>query len=243
MIIGHFHARRRWLSNFYNSPTIYKNRWRLQTYMSVEHAYQANKATNKWDHDWIARAPGAALARSRGRSITRRGDFDLIKEWLMLRLVYAKFAPGNVKLRGLLIDTWPHELVHGNNHGDEFWGVSRRTGEGENRLGKLLMLIRDLIRDGYEDTIDIIARKKVKRVERRTKWKNKRRAEVAEANKDRPKLKSMAMDWQTGLKVYPSAAKRRKTRKVEDAINGMKGRMAQVQNRKDTLEFLKKEKR
>ena len=127
MIIGHFKYRKRWLSNFLNCHVEYTNSADQRfIYKSVEHGYQAQKATNRHDHDWIAVAEGAAEARRRGRTIKPRPGFDSFKERLMLKLLWSKFHH-NKRLRNLLLATWPHELVHGNDHNDEFWGVNRRT--------------------------------------------------------------------------------------------------------------------
>ena len=56
----------------------------------------------------------------------------------MLTRLRAKFR--SPLLRGWLRETGAEELVEGNYWGDTFWGVCR--GEGENKLGKLLMQVR-----------------------------------------------------------------------------------------------------
>jgi predicted NAD-dependent protein-ADP-ribosyltransferase YbiA (DUF1768 family) len=47
-------------------------------------------------------------------------------------------------LRGLLLATGNAELIEGNDWGDTIWGVYQ--GQGENRLGKILMKIRQELR-------------------------------------------------------------------------------------------------
>lgn len=174
MIIGHFIFRRRWLSNFYHCYVAYKG----EAYKSVEHAYQAQKATNRFDGDWIASASGAAEAQRRGRSIKPRPGFDSFKERLMLKLLWSKFYNDH-ELRQKLIATWPHELIHGNTHHDEFWGVNRRTGKGDNRLGKLLMLLRDKIRDGTDHTIPKMG---VKKLQRHAAYRQRRKDRLEDVN-------------------------------------------------------------
>lgn len=204
MIIGHFAFRRRWLSNFYYCHVEYKGR----VYQSVEHAYQALKASNRHDHDWVAAAEGAGEARLRGQWVTKRGSFDNYKRRLMLKLLWSKFHH-NLHLRKKLLATWPHELVHGNMHEDKYWGVSRRTGEGDNHLGKLLMLLRDAIREGTDDRIPMLGVKNMQAVK---EWRHRTRKMIDEHNakfvvKPLPKL-----THEQTLNYYPSTIKRRDAR-------------------------------
>lgn len=210
MIIGHFRYRRSWLSNFLNCRVEYTTASGIRyVYKSVEHGYQAQKATNKWDHDWIAAAEGAAEARRRGRLVVRRPGFDSFKERLMLKLLWSKFHH-NPRLRRLLLQTGNNELVHGNEHGDEFWGINRRTGNGKNRLGVLLMLLRDKIRDGTDGTIPEMG---VKKLQRHAAYRERVKARLEDANlpvvvKRLPKLKH-----EEALRYYPSGVKRAAKRK------------------------------
>ena len=57
----------------------------------------------------------------------------------MYSVCKAKFTQ-NTDLLKKLLDTGDAELVEGNTWGDRVWGVCK--GEGENRLGKILMRIR-----------------------------------------------------------------------------------------------------
>ena len=63
----------------------------------------------------------------------------------MLNLVRAKFTPGS-KLAEWLLATGEAELSEGNTWGDEYWGVNLRTGKGLNKLGKILMMVREELR-------------------------------------------------------------------------------------------------
>jgi hypothetical protein len=60
----------------------------------------------------------------------------------MLDLVRTKFAPGST-LAEWLMATHPAELQEGNWWGDQYWGVSLTTGKGQNRLGEILMEVRE----------------------------------------------------------------------------------------------------
>jgi predicted NAD-dependent protein-ADP-ribosyltransferase YbiA (DUF1768 family) len=60
-------------------------------------------------------------------------------------LLRQKFTdPG---LRARLLATGTALLREGNWWRDTFWGVDQRTGAGQNHLGRLLMEIRDELRD------------------------------------------------------------------------------------------------
>lgn len=217
MIIGHFVFRRRWLSNFYHCHVEYKGR----VYQSVEHAYQAQKAAQKLDHDWIAKAVGAAEAKRRGKTVKLRPGFDEFKQRLMLKLLWSKFHH-NPRLRTKLLQTGRHELVHGNTHHDEFWGVNRTTGEGKNRLGFLLMLLRDQIRDGTDHTIPDMGTKKLDR-HRRYRQRVKERLEdenLAAVVRPLPKL-----THEQTIRSRPSKIKAA-ARRVGDKEQSRKAKMA-----------------
>ncbi|MFA5670636.1 MAG: NADAR family protein [Candidatus Dojkabacteria bacterium] len=134
-VIKSFTGGYRFLSNFYESPIEYHGR----NYVSVEHAFQAAKATCERDHDYVTGAETAGIAKRRGREIKRREDWDEIKVSIMAELVWAKFSQ-NLDLAKKLIETYPHELIEGNQHKDKFWGMV--NGVGKNYLGKILMFVR-----------------------------------------------------------------------------------------------------
>ena len=136
--IERFAGPHRFLSNFYPAPLV----WEGRSWPTAEHAYQAAKCRRS-DEVWkIQEAPSPGAAKRLGRKIDLRADWDEVKERMMLSIVRAKFE--NAYLRRLLIATGDAELVEGNDWGDRFWGVCR--GEGENRLGKILMKVRTEIR-------------------------------------------------------------------------------------------------
>lgn len=112
------------------------NKW----YDTNEHYYQASKASNEADHERIRCQPTAAMAKKAGRSIKLRADWDAIKEKVMWKGLVAKFSiPA---LRSKLLATGDADLVEENTWGDKVWGVDAITGEGENKLGKMLVKLR-----------------------------------------------------------------------------------------------------
>lgn len=129
------------LSNFYHSVIF----GRLTT---VEHWFQACKAVDGAEKNYVLDAPTPGAAKRRGRRIKMRADWDEIKLGIMQQLLREKFS--DPELAKKLIATGSTELVEGNTWGDRYWGVY--NGEGENHLGKLLMAVRDELVTGPSPT-------------------------------------------------------------------------------------------
>ena len=108
-------------------------------YPTVEHAYQAAKTLDDAERAHVRSAPTPAEAKQRGGEVTLRPGWNDIKVDVMRDLLQQKFAGGI--LRDRLLATAPRVLIEGNTWGDRFWGVYH--GEGQNRLGRLLMEVRD----------------------------------------------------------------------------------------------------
>lgn len=125
----------RFLSNFYPSPMEIDGK----KYDTVEHFYQASKADNDQDHEYVRTSPSPGIAKHRGRRIPVREDWNKVRVQVMLEGLIAKFEQ-NEELNQRLIETDPGYLEESNNWGDTFWGVC--NGKGQNNLGKLLMLVR-----------------------------------------------------------------------------------------------------
>ena len=108
-------------------------------YPSVEHAYQASKATEESTKKLIREARTPAIAKKLGYSCKLPDDWDVRKIDIMRRLVREKFR--NPLLRSMLLATEDAKLVEGNTWNDRFWGVCR--GVGQNWLGRILMEVRE----------------------------------------------------------------------------------------------------
>jgi len=126
------------LSNF--CPSLFE--FRKFKYDTVEHAYQALKATNQEDHDLVMNSKSPNEAKRYGRSIKMRDDWEEVKDDYMYCLVKAKFSQ-NPGQKRMLIETGNAELLEGNTWGDTHFGVCSKTGVGENVLGKILMRVRE----------------------------------------------------------------------------------------------------
>ena len=130
-----------WLSNFSEHGfTLNGVLW-----PSVEHFYQAQKYAGTEAEERICHAASPLQARKAGqdRSLVPRPDWDAVKEQVMLDAVSAKFEQ-NRELRELLLATDNQELIH-TSASDMFWGRNN-DGHGENRLGAIIMNVRQALR-------------------------------------------------------------------------------------------------
>ena len=129
-----------WLSNLHPSPFDLDG----VTWPSVEHYYQAQKTLSDLERHqiWIASTPKAA--KQRGKTLTIRPHWEDLKCHVMARALLARFGPGGPD--GEALDaTAPRALVHTTpwgRYGDPFWGAGRQ-GQGQNRLGHMLMVLRE----------------------------------------------------------------------------------------------------
>lgn len=138
-MIDRFDGEYAFLSNYSASPF----RIDYVLFPTMEHYFQANKADNQNDYLHIANAPTPGEAKRLGRKIQLRPDWEKIKDNVMLTGLRKKFA--DPELRSLLLATGDEELVEGNYWGDTYWGVC--NGVGQNKLGQLLMEIREEIKN------------------------------------------------------------------------------------------------
>ena len=131
-VINEFRGEYAFLSNFYEVPVEYKG----LTYKNNEAAFQAQKESSR-ALEFINLPPNHA--KSLGRKVAMRSDWDQVKVSIMHEIVLAKFMQ-NMALQSKLLATGNAKLIEGNNWNDYFWGVC--NGKGRNELGKILEKVR-----------------------------------------------------------------------------------------------------
>ena len=104
-MIKQFKGKYRFLSNFGVSAISYKD----EVYPTAEHLYQALKTLDKKERESVRLASTPGRAKKLGRKITKREDWDEIKEKIMLGVVRAKFQQ-NPPLSNELRNTGDEEL-------------------------------------------------------------------------------------------------------------------------------------
>ena len=140
-MIGTFDGEYAFLSNFYPSFITDED---YITYPTVEHYFQAMKTLDTGVRFYIAIQATPGQAKRLGRRLDLRPDWEFIKDSIMEEALRMKFS--NPKLRKALLNTGDEYLEEGNTWGDQYWGVC--NGVGKNKLGKLLMKIRQEIKEG-----------------------------------------------------------------------------------------------
>lgn len=137
-IIDKFDGEYSFLSNFYNSTIIIGG----INYPTVEHAFQAQKTFSNKERLVIANSTTPGIAKRRGRQVTLRKDWEQVKDSVMEFCLRKKFT-GHLDLQKKLLETGDAILIEGNTWGDTYWGMC--AGVGKNKLGQLLMKIREEI--------------------------------------------------------------------------------------------------
>jgi len=133
--IDKFEGEFRWLSNFWHCDVT----WEGATYKSSEAAYQAAKTLDPVER-YKFEPVTAGLSKKMGRKVNLRPDWEEVKDSIIEDILRCKFDQ-NPGLKNNLLATGNKELIEGNWWGDVYWGVCK--GKGENKLGKLLMKLRE----------------------------------------------------------------------------------------------------
>lgn len=132
-IKGFFEAYR-YLSNFHPTPVVLFG----LVFSSSEAAFMAAKCEDP-DERKLFVGIAAKDAKLLGRKVKLKSNWEEIKEYVMFEVNWQKYYY-NKELGRKLIATGDRYLEETNWWGDKFWGVS--DGEGNNKLGQILMDIR-----------------------------------------------------------------------------------------------------
>jgi ribA/ribD-fused uncharacterized protein len=128
-------------SNFSAHPFVLNNkRW-----PTTEHYFQAQKFAGT-DHEEAIRmitSPMVAARMGRSRQRPLRKDWEAAKDDVMRKALRAKFTQ-HQDLQSLLLSTGEAQLIE-HTKNDSYW-ADGGDGSGKNRLGILLMELRDQLR-------------------------------------------------------------------------------------------------
>ena len=137
--ITHFRGEYAFLSNFQDCEVYLDG----MKFPSVENAYQAAKAPDIENRRKF-QTMSAIEAKNYSKYITNIPiDWNEKRLALMENLVFQKFN-NNERLKELLLNTGNRQIIEGNYWHDTFWGIC--NGVGENNLGKIIMKVRDELR-------------------------------------------------------------------------------------------------
>lgn len=130
------------LSNFHRAQFS----WDFWPYWdSAEAAFQSAKCTSDEERrKFTELSVTPAEAKRMGRQVQLRPDWEQVKDGIMEEIVHEKFFQIEPLARKLMA-TGNAELIEGNTWGDTYWGVDLHTMQGKNKLGKILMKIRDVL--------------------------------------------------------------------------------------------------
>lgn len=136
-------------SNLHRRPVLFEG----VVYPTSEHAYQAGKARKDEVREWLMAAPSPALLAMASHGLY---VWDIHPDWAktkfqrMKRILLAKFTQHS-DLQQLLLSTGESRLVESatvDNAVNRLWGEV--NGKGQNKLGELLMEVRNEIRESQK---------------------------------------------------------------------------------------------
>jgi hypothetical protein len=125
-------------SNFSHYPIIIDKK----IYKTSEHYVQSKKFEGSEYEELIrlAKTPSIAAKIGRDRNLPLREDWEDVKEKIMYKALKAKFTQ-HEEIKGILLKTKNKEIIEHTSK-DNYWGDGG-DGKGKNRLGNLLMKLRE----------------------------------------------------------------------------------------------------
>lgn len=144
-MINSFENENEFLSNFY--PSLISDGATI--FPTVEHYFQASKTSSSTEYAAIAVAPSPGKAKRLGRKCSLRPDWEEVKDKVMYEALQKKFSIPELKEK--LLNTGNEELEEGNWWHDNYWGnyhcIKCNNIQGKNMLGKILMKLREELRE------------------------------------------------------------------------------------------------
>lgn len=129
-------------SNF----SAYSFKLKGKVWRTSEHYFQAQKFVDTEHEEELRLVASPMVVARMGRSRQRplRKDWEVAKDQIMLEALRAKFSQ-NEELKKILLNTGDAVLVE-HTRNDKYWGDGG-DGSGQNMLGKLLMEVREELRN------------------------------------------------------------------------------------------------
>lgn len=129
-------------SNFSRHRIFLKDKY----WQTTENYFQAQKFAGTEHEEEVRIAPTPMEAANMGRSRKRplRKDWEKVKDEIMLKALRVKFTQRE-ELKEILLETGDAILVE-HTKNDNYWGDGG-DGSGKNMLGKMLMQVREKIRE------------------------------------------------------------------------------------------------
>ncbi|CAG8547208.1 13294_t:CDS:2 [Ambispora leptoticha] len=131
-------------SNFYPSPIVIDD----VIWPTTEHYFQAQKFVS--DPAIVTRirvlpTPNEAAKEGRRRDLPLRSDWESVKEIVMMEALRAKFTQ-HPELGRVLLSTGDKKIIEHTSN-DRYWADGGGLDHGQNRLGVLLMRLRNELRE------------------------------------------------------------------------------------------------
>lgn len=144
MMIEEFKGDYKFLCNFYEGkPFEYKGMW----FTNSEAAFHSQKCLKR-SKEFEGLKPKES--KQLGRQVPLRPDWNDVRLEIMCEVCYAKFTQDK-DLKKKLLETGDEYLQEGNFHRDAYWGRiwndEKKAWIGDNNLGKILMKIREVLRN------------------------------------------------------------------------------------------------
>ncbi len=128
-------------SNFWRAPIEMDGK----VYPTTEHYFQAMKTLIPEQQEMLRTLKKPLDAKLAGYHVTlRRGWDDVWRDEVMLTALRAKFTQ-HPDLKEKLLSTG-YAILHEDSPWDKYWGYAK--GKGQDRLGVLLMKVREELRNG-----------------------------------------------------------------------------------------------
>ena len=144
-MINCFDGKWAFLSNFYWNEIEHEG----IVYPTNEHFFQAMKTLDNDERCQIANCLTPGQAKRMGRRVALRSDWEKVKEDVMFEGLCLKFS--DEQLADWLLETGDEYLEEGTTWHDNEWGNCScskcKNIVGKNKLGKLLMRVRELVKE------------------------------------------------------------------------------------------------